>query len=368
MYQHQGLNDVFFLMLYGAAAMFALVACCYLLFRRVNVIADSVASPVGLRRWAAAFLAAVAASHVWWALLGTVWLADDRLVRNLVGILLDRLTFVPLIMVVLVRMLQDRRRSLWPILLAMVPVAAIIIAGLVTHDAETETYNRYYTLVLIVSFVVYMIFAVRRYSLWLRDNYADLEHKEVWQSLLGLLCLILAFATYIVNMGSQFMEYLVQVETLFIVGFVTWRVDTIQQLSVGDLEFGPVRCGAGGQGLTSGGKDDAFIRSRLQEYCETTKLYLQHDLSLAQLSQSAGVDRADLSRYFARQGFTYNAYINRLRIDHFALLYREAVARQRPVTAQQLAFQCGFSSYSTFGVAFKQFMGQTAKSWMNNVQ
>ena len=314
MYQHQGLNDVFFLMLYGAAAMFALVACCYLLFRRVNVIADSVASPVGLRRWAAAFLAAVAASHVWWALLGTVWLADDRLVRNLVGILLDRLTFVPLIMVVLVRMLQDRRRSLWPILLAMVPVAAIIGAGLVTHDAETETYNRYYTLVLIVSFVVYMIFAVRRYSLWLRDNYAEL-----------------AFATYIVNLGSQFMEYLVQVETLFIVGFVTWRVDTIQQLSVGDEEFGPVRCGAGSQGLTSGGKDDAFIRSRLQDYCVTTKLYLQHDLSLAQLSQTVGIDRADLSRYFARQGFTYNAYINRLRIDHFALLYREAVARQRPV-------------------------------------
>ena len=276
MYQHQGLNDVFFLMLYGAAAMFALVACCYLLFRRVNVIADSVASPVGLRRWAAAFLAAVAASHVWWALLGTVWLADDRLVRNLVGILLDRLTFVPLIMVVLVRMLQDRRRSLWPILLAMVPVAAIIGAGLVTHDADTETYNRYYTLVLIVSFVVYMIFAVRRYSLWLRDNYADLEHKEVWQSLLGLLCLILAFATYIVNLGSQFMEYLVQVETLFIVGFLTWRVDTIQQLSVGDEEFGPVRSAAGSQGLTSGGKDDAFIRSRLQEYCETTQLYLQH--------------------------------------------------------------------------------------------
>ena len=213
-----------------------------------------------------------------------------------------------------------------------------------------------------------MIIAERRYSLWLRDNYADLEHKEVWQSLLGLLCLILAFATYIVNLGSQFMEYLVQVETLFIVGFLTWRVDTIQQLSVGDEEFGPVRCGAGSKVPAAGGEDDAFIRSRLQEYCETTKLYLQHDLSLAQLSQAVGVDRADLSRYFGRQGFTYNAYINRLRIDHFALLYREAVARQRPVTAQQLAFQCGFSSYSTFGVAFKQFMGQTATSWMNNVQ
>jgi len=29
-----------------------------------------------------------------------------------------------------------------------------------------------------------------------------------------------------------------------------------------------------------------------------------------------------------------------------------------------LVQQCGFKSYSTFGVAFKQFMGQTVTAWM----
>ena len=30
-----------------------------------------------------------------------------------------------------------------------------------------------------------MVCAIRTYGHWLRDNYADLEHKEVWQSFVG---------------------------------------------------------------------------------------------------------------------------------------------------------------------------------------
>ena len=36
MYEYQGLQDVFFIMLYGIAGFFALLACLYLLFRRGN--------------------------------------------------------------------------------------------------------------------------------------------------------------------------------------------------------------------------------------------------------------------------------------------------------------------------------------------
>ena len=45
-------------------------------------------------------------------------------------------------------------------------------------------------------------------------------------------------------------------------------------------------------------------------------------------------------------------------------LYREAVAAQRSFTAQQLASESGYRSYSTFGIAFKQRMGQTVTAWM----
>ena len=78
----------------------------YLLLRRHNAIAPQITSPMLLRRWAAAFLFATAASHVWWTVLSTVWLVDDRVVRNIINLSLDRLTFMPLMMVMLLRMLQ----------------------------------------------------------------------------------------------------------------------------------------------------------------------------------------------------------------------------------------------------------------------
>ena len=56
---------------------------------------------------------------------------------------------------------------------------------------------------------------------------------------------------------------------------------------------------------------------------------------------------------------SYNVYINDLRIKHFVSLYREAIAANRSFTAQQLAHDSGYQSYSTFSLAFKQRMGQS---------
>ena len=90
-----------FLTLYVVAGCLALVAAVYLLFRRHNAVAPDVRSSLVLRRWTAAFLLASALSHVWWLVLGTVWLTDDWLVRTITVILLDHSTLVPLVMVVL---------------------------------------------------------------------------------------------------------------------------------------------------------------------------------------------------------------------------------------------------------------------------
>lgn len=57
-------------------------------------------------------------------------------------------------------------------------------------------------------FVVYMVVAVKQYGRWLRDNYADLEHKEVWQSLLAPMCLLPLFYAYAYHGGEIYREYL----------------------------------------------------------------------------------------------------------------------------------------------------------------
>ena len=86
MYGEQSILDPYFMALYGGTALLTLVAALYLLLRRSNAVAADVRSSRVLRRWTAAFFLASALSHVWWFVLGTVWLTDDRLVRNLTAI------------------------------------------------------------------------------------------------------------------------------------------------------------------------------------------------------------------------------------------------------------------------------------------
>jgi AraC-like DNA-binding protein len=104
----------------------------------------------------------------------------------------------------------------------------------------------------------------------------------------------------------------------------------------------------------------------LQKYCVDTQLYLLHDLNLSQLAKAIGTNRFYLSQYFSNQGMTYNAYINGLRINHFVSLYHEAVDAHRSFSAQQLANESGYRSYSTFRHAFKLHMGQNVREWMSD--
>ena len=80
-------------------------------------------------------------------------------------------------------------------------------------------------------------------------------------------------------------------------------------------------------------------------HCEQPQLYLQYDLTLSQLAETTGTSREALGAWFAQHGDTYNAYINRLRIDHFVRLYREAARAGRSFTVFALAHECGYRSY-----------------------
>ena len=232
MYEYQGLQDVLFIMLYGMAGFFALLACLYLIFRRGNAfVGEEITSSRRLRCWTAALMAAMAASHVWWYVLGICWLTDDRLARNITAIMLDYMTLIPLAMVVLLTMLQDRRRLLWPWLLAQVPMVVAAMVG-ISRRSEFWGYEvpHYLQLAVIAVFVVYYIIALRQYGRWLLDNYADLERKEVWQSLVFIIALLAVYVAYTSNAGELVREYLSQIITIVIIAFLLWRVETLQEL------------------------------------------------------------------------------------------------------------------------------------------
>ena len=96
----------------------------------------------------------------------------------------------------------------------------------------------------------------------------------------------------------------------------------------------------------------------LRKHCEEAQLYLQRDLSLKTLAQACHTNRTYLGLYFASQGITYYIYINKLRIDHFQSLYREAMKEKSTTfTLQQLSKDSGFLSYNTFSRAFVSCTG-----------
>ena len=386
MFGQISLDIILLFMLYGVGTATAAGACLYLLLRRANAIAPEVTSPVRLRRWTAAFFAVLAIGHLWY-LPAAVLTDEDITVCMLVGGLLDCVTVIPLVTVLLLCMLQDRQRPLWPVGVMTAPLVVLMVAGIVNRSEAYMPVAYGYLLLVAVGVVVYMVRAVRQYRRWLRDNYADLEHKEVWQTFVVLAVIVLMFGYYVVGYdGGMFYEYVIQVCCIVLVGHLLWRVETLSDLSITQplpIEIIGIQDNSlsddnsrpddnrqpnGGDSPSSDTMTDATfeqIGALLQQRCEDARLYLRHGLTLAQLAQAIGTNRTYLGLYFSSKKISYNTYVNDLRIRHFVSLYRDAVAGRCTVTAQQLASESGYRNYKTFSMAFRERMGQSVTEWMS---
>ena len=354
MFGQLSLDVILLLMLYVAGTATAFIACLYLLLRQGNAFARRVKTPDRLRLWTAAFFGIVAAGHLWY--LPASMTADNETATlwMLIGGLLDCLLMIPVAIVVLLCMLQDRRRPLWPVWVAVAPLVIMMAVSVGMRSYDLLPWMRGYLLLVGIGLMVYMVRAVYQYGHWLRDNFADLEHKEVWQSFVVLAVVMLMLGIYASGDGGMGYEFLVQVCALVLIVYLLWRVETLQDLSISQIVLseeiaGPV-------------PDD--IECLLRQHCEAKQLFLQRDLTVSQLAQALGINRFYLSQYFSRKKTTYNTYINELRINHFIGLYREAVSAGRPVSAKLLAGRSGYRSYSTFSLAFKQYTGFSVTNWI----
>ena len=225
---------------------------------------------------------------------------EDIRLCDLIGGLLDCMTVFPLMIVVLFTMLQDLRRLLWPV--------AVMFAPLVVGNAWCVAARSYallpmlylYFLLMCIGLVIYMVRALRQYGRWLRDNYADLEHKEVWQSFVVLAIIMLVFAIYVFTSEGPAYLYAMLVISAVLICYLLWRVETLSDLSISQPS--PVE----EKTITTENTDDEgeyqspgspsqttyeYIAPLLQKYCVDTQLYLQHDLTVIQLAKAIGTNR-----------------------------------------------------------------------------
>ena len=380
-------HSILFFTLYGITGVVPLLAALYLLLRPVNAIAPGTTPPVRLRRWTAAFFAFTTLSHLWWLLFLIYSNNMDSLGYQLI-ILTDTMLLLTTIAGTMLSMLQDRRRPMWPVLVAMLPFVALFGLYFAFPSDLLKLTIMAYLMLLSVAFAVYMVFAIRRYDRWLNDNYADLEHKRVWLSQVVAFLCMLVFVLYEVS-EDMVLIFCLHIVDLVLVFLLLWRVETLPQLDA--LAVKTYTPSAPDRLVSAEPAESTYVpetmpimatqpeqpsadpisidvdqmEQLLKEHCEATRLYLEKDLTLQMLAQVVGTNRSYLSQYFSRKGFTYNTYINSLRINHFISRSRELSAAGQDIPIQQLALESGFGSYRTFSRAFLQRTGKSVTAWMN---
>ena len=164
MYGQIPLHLILLFMLYAAGAMTAAIACIYLLFRRANAFAPEITPPTRLRRWTAVFFAILAIGHLWYLPAAVLTSPYTITLSILIGALLDSLLTIPVAIIILLCMLQDRRRPLWPVVVLTAPLVIGMVAYIITRSNDIIPVMYAYLLLLGIGLIIFMVHAVRQYN------------------------------------------------------------------------------------------------------------------------------------------------------------------------------------------------------------
>jgi AraC-like DNA-binding protein len=115
--------------------------------------------------------------------------------------------------------------------------------------------------------------------------------------------------------------------------------------------------------------EDDFLQTIFDDLHKTVVekgLYKTHRISLLDVSQQTGFNVREISRAINIYNQTsFNDYINQLRIDSVKQIFLQN--DQHNIKILDIGLSSGFSSKTTFNVAFKKFAGCTPSDFVNQV-
>ena len=107
---------------------------------------------------------------------------------------------------------------------------------------------------------------------------------------------------------------------------------------------------------------DYPFAGELERIMDERQLYLERNLTLAELAQAVSSNRTYVSAYLTQEkGMTFYDYINQLRIEKKSIPLMQA---HPEYTLEHVAYESGFNSVSTFRRAFVKLRGQTPSQFL----
>jgi AraC-like DNA-binding protein len=236
------------------------------------------------------------------------------------------------------------------------------------QGAGFESFNsiRHYAILFVgVFYVTWSTILLKKHQNAIQDQFSDLEKVNLrWLRMLtyGLgsiwILLILFQDDTLVFMGV--------VGFIFLIGFFGVRQSSIF------VELPPKTVEAGGEQKEkyqkSGLGEEASkeLHSAVIRLMTEQKLYRSSDLSINDLSSKLGVHPNYLSQVInQREKKHFYDFVNTYRIEEF----KEMITMQKnqQFTLLSMAFDCGFSSKTSFNRYFKRVTGQTPSEYVNSL-
>ena len=190
---------------------------------------------------------------------------------------------------------------------------------------------------------------VRRHLTYLRANYSNIDNIDI-----SWLNPVFGFAI------------VTQLAWLFTSLFATIIADIIYYISIIALwlmvlyyswDFRPIKAVAEEEQANTQKQSTPLTEGQLEQLVEEQQLYLNSDLTLADLARALNTNRTYVSNYLSQvRRQTFYDYINQLRIERVTL----PLMHEHPeYKLEYVASESGFASISTFRRAFVKFTGQT---------
>lgn len=228
----------------------------------------------------------------------------------------------------------------------------------------------------VFSVSIYILFSIKilfTYKAWVRNNYSNLDHKNLGWLEKPIIVYALFWALWIsLRLADLFFFGDTLRTTYFLPGIIVLSIITCW---IGFKGYLKAQIDVAGFSTAKKTKrvlteEEKVILSdisvQLKDFMEKEKAFLNPNLSLALLSEKTGIKTDLISRVInSEMGINFHEFVNQYRVEEFMKNVEEDTLSHLNLLG--IAFESGFNSKSTFNLVFKKLSGKTPRQYVNRL-
>ena len=284
--------------------------------------------------------------------------------------------------------------KLWKIALHLLPAFSLILFAIPFYTLSNmdkieviqndgigfETYVMYINVLIPLSGLAYSIWSlilIKKHQKSILDKFSNTDKKELqWLRYLSIGFGVIWILSIFFDSGIIFTAVVIMVMFIGFFGINQLNIfstnntteievkDNIKEVEPKTTSFSPPKT----KRYEKSGLSEEMaskIYSNLKELMSANDLYKNENLSLVELAKQLKVHPNHLSQVINEiEGKNFYNYINALRIKEFISL--ASLSENKKYTMISLAYDCGFSTKSTFNKHFKLQTGKTPTEFFNS--